>query len=324
MHRHLILPALVGGLVAVSGCAAMAQASPASTDCSGFMCKVFGSKIEERPAPAPAAAAVQPVSTPDVADPDDDRAKPAARKVAKPLPTVTIAADRLEAPRLKALEATLPKTRIRVVAPNAEADFRLSTALGPAGPAEKARLFTEALHVVAGPDVHALADLKDKVVSFGPIDGPSQDAARKAFASLGIAVKETPLDLDNALDGVSTGDVAAVVVLAPQPDRALSLLKPGSGLHLLAWPDGAALPEGSTAVTLSDYPSLGTSASPVRAVGVEVALEAAGRGAAGAAAKSFLTSLAQHSATLSKRGFDLIKADLESRGTRRVASAERR
>lgn len=330
MARRLVVSGLVGGLLAASSWAAMAQeAQPASGDCSGFMCKVFGSKIEERPAQPVATA--QPALAADVADPADpaaSSAKAKPRKAAKPVPTVTIAAGGAEAVRLKALAATLPKTHVHIV--NVEAgkgaDFTVAPAVDGAASGEKARLFTEQLHIVAGAGVLSLTDLKDKVVSFGPDKSPAQAAARKAFAALGVSVKETPLELDNALDGIATGDVAAAVVLAPQPDARLARLKTTSGLHLVSWPEGTAVPDGDTVASIpgSAYPGLAKAADSIRALGVEAALDASGKGATSPAAKAFLAALSQHSAALSKRGFDLIKADLETRNGRRVASAERR
>ena len=332
MARHLVLSGLVGGLLAASSWTVMAQEAqkPASGGCSGFMCGVFGSKIEERPATAAAPAPETPVAaTPDVADPADPSETNRPRKVAaKPVPTVTIAADAAEAARLKALVASLPKTHIHIVASDGgkPADFTVAPAVDGTAPSEKARLFTEQLHIVAGPDVRSVNDLTDKVVSFGTDRSPAQAAARKAFAALGVSVKETPLDLDNALDGIATGDVAATIVLAPQPDSRLARLKTTSGLHLVSWPEGVAMPEGISVTTIpgSAYPGLARAGDTIRVIGIEAALDASGRGATSPAAKAFLIALAQHSATLSKRGFDLIKADLETRNGRRVASVERR
>lgn len=330
MARRLVVSGLVGGLLAASCWTAMAQeANSASGDCSGFMCKVFGSKLEERPAPA--AAPAQPaLPVADVADPADPAAlapKTAPRKAAKPVPTVTIAADGAEIVRLKALAATLPKIRVRMVGAEAAkgADFTVAPSVDGAASGEKARLFTEELHIVAGAGIRSVADLKDKVVSFGPDKSPAQVAARRAFAALGVSVKETPLDLDNALDGVATGDVDAAVVLAPQPDPRLARLKTTSGLHLVAWPEGVAAPDGTSVTSIpgSAYPGLAKPDENVRAVGVEAALDVSGKGATSPAAKAFLTALSQHSAALSKRGFDLIKADLETRNGRRIASVER-
>ena len=66
MARRLVLSGLIGGLFAASCWSAMAQeAQPAAGECSGFMCKMFGSKLEDRhaaPAPTPAAAAPGSIS----------------------------------------------------------------------------------------------------------------------------------------------------------------------------------------------------------------------------------------------------------------------
>ena len=327
MARRFVASGLVGGLLAATSWSAMAQeAHTASGDCSGFMCKMFGSKIEDRPA-QPAAAA-QPALAADVADPADPVPKAHLHKTVKPVPIVTIAADGAEAARLRTLAASLPKARVHIVNVGASknADFTVVAAVDGAAPGEKARLFTEQLHIVAGAGVLSPMDLNGKVVSFGPDKGPAQAAARKAFAALGVSVKETPLDLDNALDGIATGDIAATVVLAPQPDARLARLKTTSGLHLVSWPESEAVPDGDTLASIpgSAYPGLAKAGDSVRALGVEAALDATGKGATSPAAEAFLGALSQHSAALSRRGFDLIKADLETRDGRRVASAERR
>jgi TRAP-type uncharacterized transport system substrate-binding protein len=180
------------------------------------------------------------------------------------------------------------------------------------------------MHVIAGGAIHTLADLEGKVVSFGPDNGPSQAAARKAFEALNIHVKETPLDLDNALDGLSTGDIDAVVILAPQPfDRLKTISAPG--LHLVSWPDNGSVPEGASPAIIeaTAYPKLESPGVPVKTIAVDALLTLNSRAAKQGAAKLFLKDLSQNSETLTKRGFDLLKADLESRKDRRLASADR-
>lgn len=321
MRKRLLLSMLSGGIAVASSCTAMGQeAKPASDDCSGFMCKLFGSRLDDhssqQASPLPGADKLAASS-----------AKKRPLKAAKATPVVSIAADGAEGARLKVLAAALPKTRVHIVAASGNAaDFIVAPAFDGAAPSEKARLFTEQLHVVAGPGIRSFDDLKDKVVSFGPDKSPAQVAARRAFAALGLSVKETPLDLENALDGLATGDVAAAVVLAPQPDARLTRLKTTAGLHLVSWPDNVAAPAGAsvTAIPGSFYPGLAKSNDSIRTLGIEAALDASGKGATSPAAKAFLAALSQHSAALSKRGFDLIKADLEMRNGSRVASAERR
>ena len=179
--------------------------------------------------------------------------------------------------------------------------------------------------MVAGGAIVSLVDLKGKVVSFGTDNSVSQAVGRKAFKTLAINIREAPLDVDNALDGLSTGDIDAVVILAPHPVQRLKTLS-GTGLHLVAWPDGGAVPDGAVAASIdgADYPGLAKPGERISAIGVDAVLTASPKAARSPAAKSFLVALSQHSTALSKHGFDLLKADLESRANRRVASAERR
>ena len=324
---------LAGSILLTSSALVSAQEAapaPAAPACSGFMCLLAPHAAAERQAEAPAAqpvAAAQPVTA--AAEPVPEAEPKAEKPKAKPRPTVTIAVDATEAAKLKTLVSAMPKDKIRIVAEKAAdtgADFAIRTAFDPRrSGTEEARLFTEQMHVVAGGAIHSLEDLKGRVVSFGPDQSSSQMAARKAFAGLGITVKETPLDLDNALDGLATGDIAAVVILAPQPVTRLKGVS-APGLHLVAWPDGAAVPSGAVAASIdgADYPALAKPGETINAMGVDAVLTLGPKGTRAPAAKAFLAALSQRSETLSKRGFDLLKADLDSRTDRRVASIERR
>ena len=111
-------------------------------------------------------------------------------------------------------------------------------------------------------------------------------------------------------------------MLAPQPDARLAKVK-GQGLHFVAWPQTATPPDGTTAVTIDAgaYPGLAKPGEKIAALGVDAVLAAGPKARTQPAAKAFLGALAQHSATLSKRGFDLIRADVETRQDRRVANA---
>ncbi len=321
---------VAGAMVAAAVLPALAQtATPqpaAASDCSGLMCVFAPSR--PTPAPAPVAAVPAPQPTPvaaeDTTPPAPSAAAP-ARPKAKPVRPLTIRADATQTPRLQALVASMPKERVKIVTGDRDADFAVSTAFDPHEGAPKAKLFTETLHVVAGGEVHALADLKGKVVSFGAEGSPSQAAARKAFQSLAIDVRETPLEVDNALDGLSTGDINAVVILAPEPIRSLTTMAT-PGLHLVAWPDNHAMPDGAVSASIegADYPGLAKPGDHIPALGLDAVLTVSPKAAHLPATKTFLTALSQHSAALSRHGFDLLKADLDSRADRRVASAERR
>ena len=244
-------------------------------------------------------------------------------------PVITIAARTTEVARLKGLAAALPRERIRIISVTdasapANADFIVSRSLETAGSNGKARLFTEQLHIVAGDSVHAVADLAGKVVAFAGAGTSQEDAARQAFATLNIGVKDTSLDLANALDGLSTGDIDAVVVLAPQPVAQLEAIK-APGLHLVAWPEGRGMPDGAmvTSIAGDRYPSLAKPGEAIPALGVDAVLSMSAKGAREPAARAFLGSLTQNAATLSRHGFDRLRADGSRRSGDRLASAER-
>lgn len=329
MNRLSLVAGLAASAVVASLASAQEQAPTAAPppaaapSCSGLGC--LFNRTPAPPAPPPAQAAAEPDPAASVpADEAHDAPKPRA----KPVHPVIIAAEPEEMARLKNLAATMPRGKVKLVKDAAradEADFKVESSLGAHEDGEKAKLFTEQMHVIAGDKIATIADLKDKVVSFGPEKSPGAEAARKAFAALNVGVKETPLDLDNALDGLATGDVAAVVIVAPQPIERLAKLS-ATGLHLVAWPQDGALPAGASATTIDGarYPSLAKADAPIRTVGIDAVLCISAKGARRPESRAFLAALGQRSATLSKRGFDLIKADLDSRSNRRVASDEAR
>lgn len=94
------------------------------------------------------------------------------------------------------------------------------------------------VRIVAARRTTSLAQLTGKPVSFGRPGDPAQAAGRKLFAKLGIKVQETPLDLDNALDGLATGDIAAVLVSTPGAAGKIRNLR-NPDLHALPIPAAA-------------------------------------------------------------------------------------
>ncbi len=327
----MVGPALGAAMLAMAITApSVALAQQADGQCSGFAC-LFGhaSPPPAQPQP-PSPVAAGPLAAGPV---EGSAATPAPDKVTRTprpaRPVVTIAAGATEVARLKGLAAALPRERIRIIpvtdaGARVEADFTVSKALGVADKSGKTKLFTEQLHVVAGDKVHTMADLAGKVVGFAG-GGAREDAARQAIATLNIKVKDTPLDLANALDGLSTGDLDAVVILAPQPVVELAVVK-APGLHLISWPEGGSLPNGAVVTSIEGdrYPQLARPGESIRALGVDAVLTMSAKGAKIAAAHAFLASLSRHAGALSRHGFDLVKADGGGRDVNRLASAERR
>ncbi len=240
---------------------------------------------------------------------------------------VTIAVDDVELDRMKDLAKEMRKEPIRLVKAQdghtAAADMTVAAKIDPSADRTGPKLFVEQLHIVGGAKINSVADLKEKAVSFGPDGSATQAAARKAFAALDIRVKETPLDVDNALDGVATGDLAAVALLAPQPAEPL---KKVTGLHLVAWPENGEVPSGAVLSTIDGaaYPGLAKPGEKIRAVGVDAVLSVSAVGARQPATRIFINALSQHAPTLSQRGFDLLKADLDANSARKFAVREHR
>ena len=206
-------------------------------------------------------------------------AAPPADLKLRPTQRAVIAADPADMDGLKRLVALAPNSNVRIVASNAKTsakniDFYVVTALDPTDIRKSSRLFEAQLHIIAAANIRSLSDLTGKVVSLGPDKSPTQVVAREAFAALGIPVQETPLDLDNALDGLSTGDVEAVAVLAPAPIARFEALST-PGLHLMSWPDGVSLPAGAkvSSIDPSAYPGLVQSGGPIAALGVDAVLK---------------------------------------------------
>ncbi len=233
---------------------------------------------------------------------------------------MTVGARELDVGRLAALATVVPDQTVKILPAAATTiaaaptdlvvTVQADAAAGPvAGRASAVRLFTEQVHVIAGPAVATMKDLAGRPVSFGPAGSSGQEVARRLFKAMNLPVQETPLDLPNALDGVATGDVAALVVLSPVPYAPLEGLA-GSDLHLLPLPADTALPTGLVAAEVipRDYPGIRADA-PVRTAAVSAVLSLSDKGAKAPSAKRLLAALNENAASLSRRGFDLLRAD---------------
>ena len=338
LNRLLILAFLMtsaAGAAAVRAEGATAPPAP----CAGLLCSVtpdsMGTPITESDA-----ARISAQQQRDVADRQKRmsltirqaatrltaRHTPAASSARRLIVTakivpVTIAAGDMEIGRARTLASVISKPRIKIIRVedlprNSPADLTVETALRPGHPS--VRLFRERLVILASGKIKNIRDLSGHNVSFGLEGSSTQQAARALFQSLGIAPHETPLDLSNALDGVSTGDLDAVVVLAPPEFQGLAGLKQ-SGFHLLSLPKGAPMPAGMvlSAVDPREYPGLDHGASPIHMAGTDVVLHV-GAKRNEAPAKAMLSALDRHSAELASRGFDLIAGN-DLRTARSVA-----
>jgi hypothetical protein len=283
---------VLAGSLALAPAQAQTANVPSSqnSNCSALCDLLGGLFSQSKPAaPTQQPAATAPPATAAAADastPDTGRHRPKhphAREVAaKPAaPPLSIAADATDKPAVSNLIAALARHRVTAKAlpsdaPDSEragADFALVPApLAHGADVVVPHFSVEYLHVVAGPAIHSIDDLRGRPVSLGLNGSSSQIVARRLFQSLGVEVKETPLDFANAADALDQGSIAAFVVLAPKGYDGLRDLPTDKGLHLVALRQTGT--DGTPAsLQHADYPKL-VDAQDVATIGVDLALTA--------------------------------------------------
>lgn len=122
-----------------------------------------------------------------------------------------------------------------------------------------AKLLDEEVHVVAGPDVRTLDDLRGKTINADLPRSGSALTARLLFATLGIPVTFTPDPQEVAIERLKRGEIAAVVRVTGKPADIFLNLPADAGLHLLALPrDDERLLQSYApgSLTHADYPNL--------------------------------------------------------------------
>lgn len=122
-----------------------------------------------------------------------------------------------------------------------------------------AKLFDEEVHVIAGPDVRMLDDLRGKTINADLPRSGSAMTARLLFATLGIPVTFTPDPQDVAIEKLKRGEIAAVVRVTGKPADMFLKLPADAGLHLVALPqDDTRLLQtyAPGSITHADYPNL--------------------------------------------------------------------
>ena len=173
--------------------------------------------------------------------------------------------------------------------------------VGPAIP-----LFSESLIILARKDVHDLAGLRGRQVSFGLAGSSAQRIAERVFRSLAVPVQEQPLDLDNALDGLATGDLSAVALLAPKGYDGLARHDPQ--LHLLALPDRLAALDALklSRIEPSSYLKGAWATRSLMVVIIDAVLSPGRATQMQPNAQAVFAALDRRSAALAANGFDLI------------------
>jgi TRAP-type uncharacterized transport system substrate-binding protein len=140
------------------------------------------------------------------------------------------------------------------------------------------KLFNEELHLIAREDIRQISDLAGKPVNLGDYGGSAEGIARDLFRTLGVAVSEVHLGLNEAIEEMRQGRIAAAALLASKPATVVEHLARGGGFRLVQVP----FPADTTLylpATLQheDYPSLIPAGERVETVAVGTVLIAYNR-----------------------------------------------
>jgi uncharacterized protein len=96
-----------------------------------------------------------------------------------------------------------------------------------------AKLFNEEVHLVAGPNITSVEQLRGLKVNLDAKGSGTSYSMRDLFKSLGIEVEEVSLSQIEALDKVRSGEIAATALIAGKPVRSMLKLARGDRLHLV-------------------------------------------------------------------------------------------
>jgi TRAP transporter TAXI family solute receptor len=136
------------------------------------------------------------------------------------------------------------------------------------------KLYDQELHVLAGPDIQSIDDLKGKKVNFGLHDSGTRTTATAVFKVLGVEPDVTNFPHPLALDKLRRGEISALVYMATKPSRLFQDIRADENLHFLSITGN--LPSNYTAIiiTSDDYPELVSKDAPVNTVAVGTVLVA--------------------------------------------------
>ena len=122
-----------------------------------------------------------------------------------------------------------------------------------------AKLYEEEVHIVAGPAIRTLDDLKGRTITAGLAQSGTGLTARLLFAELGIPVAFDDGPQDVAIERFKRGEIAAIVRVSGKPAGLLTGLPDDLGLHILPLPqDDERLLQtyAPGRLTHDDYPNL--------------------------------------------------------------------
>ena len=136
------------------------------------------------------------------------------------------------------------------------------------------RLYDQELHVLAGPDIESIEDLRGKKVNFGLRDSGNYTTAMAVFHALGVEPDVAYLPHPLALDRLRRGEISALAYVATKPSRLFQDIRPDENLHFLPITSNLISNYTGTTVTSDDYLELISKDAPVKTVSVGTVLVA--------------------------------------------------
>jgi uncharacterized protein len=120
------------------------------------------------------------------------------------------------------------------------------------------QLYGEEVHLLAGPGVYSVENLRGKKVAVAPGDGNAEFTGRDLLRRLRIEAEIVKVAAADAIDDVQSGTVAALLLMGGKPLRFVAGLPKNGSLRLLALPFTQALQDdySPSSFRADDYPSL--------------------------------------------------------------------
>lgn len=95
------------------------------------------------------------------------------------------------------------------------------------------RLYTTEVHILAGPDIKTIEDLRGKKVSFGPPGNSAALTGPIIFQRLNLPIEQLLIDHTTGLEQLKKGEISAVVRVVGKPVDYFTKIPPNSGLHFI-------------------------------------------------------------------------------------------
>jgi TRAP-type uncharacterized transport system substrate-binding protein len=149
-------------------------------------------------------------------------------------------------------------------------------------------LYSEEVHLLAGPGVSALENLAGRKVAVPPDDAGAEFTVRDLLRRLQVEAEVVRIAADDAIDDVRSGALGALALVGGKPLRFVASLPKDGSVHLLALPSSGLTTKAASGIlgdsyspgvlSADDYPALIPSGASIDTVSVSALLLARNAG----------------------------------------------